>query len=162
MPSTKHEKEPNFLSNAVEVQTSVTVQRDQESVWSILADVEKQPEWMHDALSIEVLDEGPIGVGTRMRVPTQILFFRTVDFMEVTEFEPHHRWTVIHRGAVTGQGTFLLQPAADGHSTLVEWHEKLAAPLGPLGRLGMTVMKPILRRQFQSNLERFRALCEGT
>ena len=115
---------------------------------------------MHDALSIELLQDGPIGVGSKMRVPTQILFFRTVDIMEVTEFDPPKRWTVLHRGLVTGEGTFLLENSPSPGTTIVEWHERLAAPLGRLGRLGMTVMRPVLRRQFQANLERFRELCE--
>ena len=149
------------ITNAVPVHTSIQIAQSREAVWAILADVQRQPEWMHDALSIEVLTEGPIGVGSRMKVPTQILFFRTTDIMEVTAFAPPEKWTVVHRGLVTGEGTFTLTESEDKKSTRVDWHERLAAPWGPLGRLGMTLMRPALRAQFQGNLERFRVLCES-
>lgn len=148
------------IRNAVEVRTTVDVARPREHVWSVLADVERQPEWMRDALSIEMLTEGPMRVGSRMRVPTQIGPFRTTDIMEVTAYQPPERWTVVHRGVVTGEGTFTLR-ALDEDRTQVEWIERLAAPLGPLGRLGMTLFRPVLRRQFQSDLDRFRTLCES-
>ncbi|MDG2305062.1 MAG: SRPBCC family protein [Candidatus Binatia bacterium] len=149
------------IENAVEVLVSVTVARPRAAVWKVLADVQRQPEWMRDALSIEMLTDGPMGVGSRMKVPTQIGIFRTTDIMEVTAYEPPERWTVVHRGLVTGEGTFTLRESDSGESTHVGWRERLAAPLGPLGRWGMTFVRPLLRRQFQSDLDRFRALCES-
>lgn len=147
------------IENAVEVRTSVTVARPREDVWNVLADVQRQPEWMRDALSIEMLTDGPMRVGSRMKVPTKIGVFRTTDIMEVTAYDPPERWTVVHRGVVTGEGTFTLR--ADGEaSTEVEWCERLAAPLGALGRFGMTLFRPVLRRQFQDDLDRFKELCE--
>ena len=148
------------IPNAVEVHTQIVVPTDRETTWDILVDLERQPEWMKDALSIEKLTEGPVGVGTVMRVPTQILFLRTTDRMEVTEFDPLEKWSVRHTGLVTGEGTFTLADAPSGTGTLVHWHERLAAPLGRLGRLGMTVFRPALRHQFRSDLVRFKKLCQ--
>ncbi len=148
------------VTNAVEVVTRVHVARPRQAVWEVLADVQRQPEWMRDALSIEMLTEGPMRVGSKMKVPTQIGPFRTTDVMEVTVYDPPVRWTVVHRGAVTGEGTFTLTALGDS-ATDVEWRERLAAPLGALGRLGMTLFRPFLRRTFQADLDRFRALCES-
>lgn len=148
------------IQNAVEVVTRVVVARPRAQVWAVLADVQRQPEWMRDALSIEMLTEGPMDVGSRMKVPTQIGPFRTTDIMEVTAYDPPRRWTVVHRGAVTGEGTFTLMETRGGSETEVEWRERLAAPLGPLGRFGMTMVRPLLRRTFQDDLDRFQALCE--
>lgn len=148
------------IENAVEVRTSVTVLRPREDVWNVLADVQRQPEWMRDAISIEMLTDGPMRVGSRMKVPTKIGVFRTTDIMEVTAFDPPERWTVVHRGVVTGEGTFTLRAAGEA-ATEVEWRERLAAPLGALGRFGMTLFRPVLRRQFQDDLDRFKAICEG-
>ena len=149
------------MTDAVEVRTSVTIARPRFSVWAVLVDVRRQPDWMKDALSVEMLTDGPLGVGSRMRVPTQIGFLRTVDLMEVTELEPPERWTVVHRGVVTGEGSFTLVETDGGNSTRVEWRERLTPPLGAIGRVGMTLFRPLLRRQFQSDLERLRALCES-
>ena len=149
------------IANAVEVVSEVRVAAPRDEVWAILADVQRQPEWMKDALSIEVLTDPPLGVGTKMRVPTRIGPFRTTDLMEVTAFEPPHLWTVVHRGLVTGEGTFELEEIDGGSATRVSWRERLAAPLAPLGKLGMTIMKPVLRGIFQADLERLRVLCEG-
>lgn len=149
------------IANAVEVVTRVTVARPRPQVWEVLADVQRQPEWMRDALSIEMLTDGPMDVGSRMKVPTQIGPFRTTDIMEVTAYAPPERWTVVHRGMVTGEGTFTLAETDEGAATDVEWRERLAAPLGALGRLGMTLVRPLLRRTFQEDLDRFQALCEA-
>jgi uncharacterized membrane protein len=149
------------MTNAVEVRTGITIARPRPVVWSVLTDVQRQPEWMRDALSIEMLTEGPLDVGSRMRVPTKIGMLRTTDVMEVTEFDPPQRWTVVHRGWVVGEGTFTLQVGDGGRATDVEWCERLAAPLGALGRWGMTLFRPILRRQFQADLNRLRTLCES-
>jgi hypothetical protein len=81
--------------------------------------------------------------------------------MEVTEFDPPQRWTVVHRGWVVGEGTFTLQVGDGGRVTHVEWCERLAAPLGALGRWGMALFRPVLRRQFQADLNRLRTLCES-
>ena len=97
---------------------------------------------MLDALSVEVLTDGPLRVGTRMRVPTRIGFLRTTDLMEVTAFEPPERWAVVHRGLVTGEGTFTLHESDGGERTRVDWDERLAAPLGRIGRVGMTLLRP--------------------
>jgi uncharacterized membrane protein len=148
------------MSDVVEVRTSVAIARPRDRVWAVLVDVGRQPEWMRDALSVGMLTAGPLGVGSRMRVPTQIGFLRTVDLMEVSEFDPPERWTVVHRGVVTGEGSFTLVDL-DGKSTRVEWRERLAPPLGAIGRVGMTLFRPLLRRQFQSDLERLRGLCES-
>jgi uncharacterized membrane protein len=151
------------IDNAVSVLTAVRIRAPRELVWQVLADVERQPEWMRDALSVEILTPGPVGVGTRLRVPTQILFLRTTDLLEVTAFEPPQRWRVLHRGLVTGEGEFVLRETDDerGAATELEWHERLAAPLGALGRIGMSAMKPLLRRVFAADLERLRAICEA-
>lgn len=53
------------IANAVEVISEVRIAAPRDEVWAILADVQRQPEWMKDALSIEVLTDPPLGVGTK-------------------------------------------------------------------------------------------------
>ncbi len=153
--------EASSIRNAVEIHTEISVPTDREQTWELLIDLQKQPEWMKDALSIEQLTEGPVGVGTVMRVPTQIFFLRTTDRMEVTAFDPLEKWSVKHIGLVTGEGTFSLRDDDAGPGTIVHWHERLSAPLGILGRIGMTLFRPALRYQFHSDLVRFRDLCHA-
>jgi uncharacterized membrane protein len=153
--------EASTIRNAVEIHTEISVPTDRAQTWELLIDLQRQPEWMKDALSIEQLTDGPVGVGTVMRVPTQILFLRTTDRMEVTAFDPLEKWSVKHIGLVTGEGTFSLREDEAGTGTIVHWHERLSAPLGILGRIGMTLFRPALRYQFHSDLVRFRALCNA-
>lgn len=148
------------LRNIVEVVSEIEIGRSLQGTWDLLVDIDRQPEWMRDALSVEKLTEGPVDVGTKMRVPTQILFFRTTDMMEVTTFDPPRRWAVRHVGLVTGEGEFSLEPAGGGEATRVTWREHLEVPLGIFGRVGLKVLRPVLRRQFSHDLRRFKQICE--
>lgn len=109
---------------------------------------------MRDALEIEFLDESKAGVGTRMRVPTRVGPFRTVDVIEVTSWVEGRSIGVVHRGLVTGTGAFRL----DGDDpTVVAWEEELVFPWWLGGRLTAFFAGPVLRRFWEGNLRRFAA-----
>jgi uncharacterized membrane protein len=131
-------------------------------VWRVLTDWERQPEWMLDAKSVEVLTPEREGVGVTIRCPTNLLGVTVEDVMRVTAWREQEELEVTHLGRIiTGSGAFLLFDAPDG-GTRIEWWEEVDPPLGALGEWGATTLVlPILKRIFGRSLSRLARLAEA-
>ena len=140
-----------------------------ESVWAVLADLERQGDWMEDVRRLEVVSEKKQGLGAVLRVTSAIFGLPVVkDEMEITGWEPGRRMDVLHRTpkgsvgslALHGTGSFVLDRVHNG--TILTWIEDFDAPLGPLGEIGFAiVVRPHLMRVFARSLENVRRLaCE--
>ena len=127
-------------------------------VWTVVADVPRQLEWMHDMKSVRIDTPGPIGVGTRAEATVRILGIPVTDPVEIVEFSPPTRYAIRHLGLFEGDGLFTLEPGADGTTTIVRWTERLEPPVLP--DLGSMVQAPILRSIFQADLARMKRLVE--
>lgn len=129
-------------------------------VWRLLTEWERQPEWMVDAKSVEVLTPGRTGPGVTLRCPTNLLGVTVEDVMRVTTWREREELGVVHLGRViTGTGAFLLHDEHDG--TRIRWWEQVDPPLGALGEWGAsTLVLPILRRVFGRSLARLAHLAE--
>lgn len=141
------------------IRTFVVVDAPIEATWSVLADVERQPEWMHDLKAVRLLTEGPARVGTRAIGTVRILGITVEDPVEIVEFEPPHRFAIRHEGLFTGGGILTLEPGADGTTTIVRWEELLLAPLLP--HLAAVLQYPVFREVFQADLHRLAGLVEA-
>ncbi|KAB1142019.1 hypothetical protein F7R91_30505 [Streptomyces luteolifulvus] len=99
----------------------IDVNRTPEDVWAYVIDPSHLPEWQASAISAEQLDEGPMGVGSRVRVTRHVGRRREMPMtMEVTEFQPPHTWGMRGidgpiRGHVHGEIT----PLDDGRASRV-------------------------------------------
>jgi hypothetical protein len=143
------------------IELSVFIPVPAEAVWDVLADIERQGDWMVDLRSLEITSEQKRGVGTIMRV-TSDLFGRPIvkDVMEITAWEPPHRFDVVHRGAFTGTGSFILEPTENG--SIFTWIEEFRPPLGPLGEAGFALaVRPHLRRVFGRSMANVKAMAEA-
>lgn len=140
------------------IRSEVEIGAPIELVWAELADIERQPRWMHEMKTVRLLTPGPVGVGTRGEAEVRILGIAVVDPVEVTEFLPPHRFAIRHEGAFSGAGLIRLE-ALEDHRTRLIWDETLVPPVLPnLLALGQA---PILGRIFQADLERFRSIVEA-
>jgi hypothetical protein len=126
-------------------------------VWSVIEPIERHVDWMADAERITFRTEQRRGVGTEFDCVTRIGPFRTTDRMTVAEWEPPAVLGIEHRGVVTGRGRFTLADLA-GSRTRFTWEEELCFPLVLGGRVGERVAAPLLRRVWQANLARLRAI----
>ena len=144
----------------LEVDRHVAAPRD--VVWRVLTDWERQPEWMLDAKSVEVLTPEREGVGVTIRCPTNLLGVTVEDVMRVTGWRDQEELEVTHLGRViTGSGAFVLHDAPDG-GTRIAWWEEVDPPLGALGEWGATTLVlPILERVFGRSLSRLARLAEA-
>ncbi|MFC8142665.1 SRPBCC family protein [Streptomyces paradoxus] len=74
------------------IRESIDVDRRPEEVYQYVTDTQRMPEWQLSAVSAERLDEGPVDVGTQVRVTRHIGRRVMPMTMEVTEYDPPHSW----------------------------------------------------------------------
>jgi hypothetical protein len=132
------------------------------TVWAVLTQWERQPDWMLDAKDVEVLTPAREGEGVTILCPTNLLGITVDDVMRVTGWVEPSYLEVTHLGRViTGTGAFELE-RLDGERTRVTWWEQIDPPLGAVGRWGArTLVLPVIRRIFARSLANLAALAEA-
>lgn len=141
-----------------ELIVSIDIAAPIETVWAAVADLRTHAEWMADAESVEILTGPAFGVGTTMRVATKVGPFRTIDMMDIVEWEIGKAIGVRHTGLVTGEGRFML--AEVGHGTLFTWAEVLFFPWYLGGPVTGFFARPVLKWIWRRNLENLRRRIE--
>lgn len=131
-----------------------------DAVWRVLADLERQGEWMVDVRSLRIASDERNGVGAELRVTSELFGLPLVrDVMVVTAWEPPYRMAVEHRGQFHGTGEFLLRPLAGG--TIFAWIEEFQPPLRGLGEAAFSaVVRPHLQRVFARSMANVARLAE--
>jgi uncharacterized membrane protein len=140
----------------LDIVTSIELHRPAESVWPYLVDWERLGRWMREARSFRVISEAREGVGVEAEATITIAGITTHDRVRVTRWEPPRILEIAHLGWVKGSGYMELSPIPGGCALF--WRERLVPPLGSVGLLGMRVLRPIMRRIFQGDLEELRRL----
>ena len=146
---------------AMPIRTSVEIDAPIGQVWAVLADIERQPEWMRDLREVRLLTPAPVGVGTRAVGRVQAFGIAVEDPIEITVFEPPVRYAVRHEGFVRGSGDLrLVAEGGDGDeaTTLVTWEETLTPRVLP--HLGGLVIAAVFGPIFERDLERLAGLVE--
>ncbi|NPC98142.1 SRPBCC family protein [Nocardioides sp. zg-DK7169] len=104
------------------------------TLWELLADVERMPEWTPSMRSVRLLDGAGLALGTRVEIrqPRMPTLTWTVD--EVTPMR-HFRWSA-RSGGVTTCADHWLEPRSEGRQTevrlAVEHEGRLAGLVGAL------------------------------
>jgi carbon monoxide dehydrogenase subunit G len=131
------------------------------TVWDVLTDWERQPEWMLDAKEVHVLTPERTGEGVTLRCPTNLMGLTVQDVMRVTGWEEPSYLEVTHLGKIiTGYGAFELAEV-DADTTRITWWEEIDPPLGAFGEWGAsTFVLPIIRRIFSRSLRGLAELAE--
>jgi uncharacterized membrane protein len=130
-----------------------------DATWAVVADIPRQPEWMHEMKRVALTTPGAVGVGTRGEATVRIFGIGVTDPVEITELDPPTRFAIRHEGLFSGSGVITLEAGADGTTTIVRWRETLVPPLLP--ELGARVQAPVLRAIFQADLHRLKGLVEN-
>jgi len=141
------------------IESMVVIDAPIERVWEMLADIDRQPEWMTEMTSVRVVTPGPVGVGTECEAQVRILGITVTDPVTITAFEPPMHYAISHDGTFKGTGTIELESGADLTTTIVRWQEQLSPPVLPY--LGALAMTPALGAIFQADLARFKELVES-
>lgn len=127
-------------------------------VWGELRQIDRHVQWMADAESITFTSAQREGVGTEFACRTKVGPIVLNDKMEITAWVDEAAMSVIHRGIVTGEGTFTLSDHPRG--TLVTWEETLDFPWWVGGPPGAVVARFVLRLIWKGNLRRLASLIE--
>lgn len=113
-------------------QVGIHIAAPPDQVWTVLADIERWPEWTASVTSVERLDDGPVAVGSLARVKQPRL---RAAVWRVTSVEPGRSfdWAAKSPGITTAAG-HRLEPTHDG--TRVALTIEMSGPLaGILGRV---------------------------
>jgi uncharacterized membrane protein len=140
------------------IRTFVVVAAPVDHVWTVLSDIERQPEWMHDLKSVRLTTPAPVGVGTRGVGRVRVFGIPVEDPVEVTAFEPPTHFAIRHDGFFTGSGDIRLAGRPD-RTTTVTWEETLVPPILP--DLGRHLLAIVFRPVFRRDLERLAAIAEA-
>lgn len=133
---------------------TVDVAAPVEQTWAGAVDWAGQGDWMLGTRVRPTRQDGQ-GVGGAIEAFTGVGPVGFLDTMEITRWEPPHLCHVVHTGRVVkGTGTFEVQPRPEGGSRFV-WREDLELPLGPLGRAGWPLVRPVFSYGVRLSLRRF-------
>jgi hypothetical protein len=106
------------------------------------------------------VDGDGTGVGGKIEAFTGVWRIGFLDTMEITGWLPPNRCDVNHTGRVVkGTGTFEVVATSETSSKFI-WSEDLDLPLGLLGKVGFTLVKPGFVFGVCKSLEKFADLVE--
>src|SRR5688500_10912611 len=113
---------------------------------------------MLESSDFEVIGEQREGVCVESKTTARIAGIKTWDVVSVRMWEYPRILGIDHLGWVKGSGEFQLQPVSEG--TRMRWKESLFPPprLGPVGRVGLRLARPLMRRVFVRDLRVLRGL----
>ncbi len=137
-----------------EITSRVAVSADPERVWKAAVDWPSQHRWVW-ATRVR----GGHALGASVVARTGIGPVAFTDTMVITEWAPPHRCVVRHTGRVV-RGIGVLEVIRQAESCQFQWTERLQLPLGPVGRLGWPIVRPLVRWGLDSSLRRFKRLIE--
>ena len=147
--------------SSLEVET--WIEATPERVFEVITDLEKLPDRIEAIQEVEILTDGPLGIGTRFR-EKRIMFKReATEEMEFTAFDPPRSFvlTAESHGA-RYISTHTLEPEREG--TRVRLAFKSEA-LAPLTRFVSAVLMPFFvgatRKALQSDLDSLKKAAES-
>ncbi|MDP9235445.1 MAG: SRPBCC family protein [Actinomycetota bacterium] len=129
-------------------------------VWELLTDWEHLGEWMLEASDFVVTSEQREGVGVEAEATIAIAGFRSRDRIRVSKWERGRSVVIDHLGWVRGTGEMHLTPVGEGETFLL-WREKLWPPLGGIGALGLSLLKPLMHNVFRRDVRVLIALARA-
>lgn len=116
----------------MEFQTSIDIAAPIQRVWAVMKDVERWPEWTETVRSVKRLEDGPLRVGSKVRIYQPRLLpavFNVVSLEEGKGFT----W-VTRSGGVTATADHRVEPVGGGtRASLSVKFEGWLAPL--MGRM---------------------------
>jgi carbon monoxide dehydrogenase subunit G len=129
-------------------------------VWDALLDWEGSSRWMVPPTTVEIMGERTNRPGMRVHAVSRLGPLRLVDHMVVTDWEPEREIRVRHVGwPLRGDGIFRVEP--DGTGARFVWVEDLVLPLGIVGELAGSLLKPLAERALAASCRNLKSTLES-
>ncbi|MGB0951621.1 MAG: SRPBCC family protein [Planctomycetota bacterium] len=141
---------------------SALVAAPADAVFEVYTDLEKAVDRIPEIVALELLTDGPVGVGTRWR-ETRLMFKKeAVEEMEITSFDRPSQYVVEANSHGSLYRTVFDFVEEDGgtrvfwtfHTTAQSFGAKIMAPIFKL------LMSGMMRKLMQKELETLGAVCE--
>ena len=149
----------NTLSCSVEIDAPV------ELVFDRCTDLHSWADTITAIQKIEVLTEGPVGVGTRFRETRKMFGREATEEMEYLEFErPSGYLLGAESNGCRYRTRFRLEAVGDAQSRTKLTFEFQAEPLNLFAKIMAFLMKPMLKKvvgEVKKDLDDVKRVCEG-
>ena len=138
---------------------SVEVAQPPDAVFPWLLEEDKVPRWMGNVESYELIGDGALGAGSRLRQTIELSGSRVSFELEVLRYEPPREAEArFSTNGVEVVNLYALEPVSAG-TRLTQSMDAKATSLG--ARMLIPVVQPRLERKLTEDLERLRALLGG-
>ena len=128
-------------------------------VFAYAVDPDKLPSWQTNTVSARREDDGPYGVGSRLREVHRAPGGKELEsIVEVVEFEPDRVFALEVREGTPVHAHLTFDPAGDGTRMRFRAHGRLTGP----ARLIEPLVGRMLRKQFTEQVATLKAVLEGT
>jgi uncharacterized protein YndB with AHSA1/START domain len=144
----------------IRIRVCTTIDAPPVDVWRAVEHIERHPDWMRDAVSVTFRSEARSGVGAEFDCLTRVGPVVNHDRVVVTRWEPGRVMGIEHRGAVTGDAEFRLEPRYPDRTRFC-WEERLRFPWWLGGIAGERVGGQVLRRIWSGNVARLKDQVEA-
>ena len=147
------------MTIAVEIETQIS--RPPTEVYAALTDVERFPEWLiaSGITGVELLDGGPVTVGTRVRIAQTVGGRSTVLDGTITEVDPDRAFGLQGRDSDGVSVEIEAALAPDGDGARLRWALRIALPLR--FRMFESMVAPQVRRAATLDLEALKRRLES-
>ncbi len=134
------------------VQVSKTIQAAPEPVFDVFADLRNAGDRITDIISIEVLGDAPIGVGTKWRETRKVFGKEHTEEMEIMAFNRPEGYKVEAESSGSHYRTeFSFEPEGDGTKVTMTFG---AVPLTLFAKIISFFMGPMMRKTLAQCMER--------
>lgn len=140
-----------------------TIARPIDDVWAFVGNPINQDQWVDGMSNSSLVDEGEIGVGTRLQGVYSFEGRTSPLLITITEYVPQRRLGIESEdGPFPFSGLFTLQPAGDDTAVT---NQMTAGSDSRFTSVFFTVFRPVagwlFRRQLQKELGQLKAILEG-
>ena len=145
----------------ITAQFETRIGRSPSAVFAELTALERYPQWLiaTGVTGVELLDPGPLAIGTRVRIAQAVAGRATTLEGQVTALEPDRRLAIQGRDREGIKVGIDASVAADGPSTLLRWTLRVDLPLRY--RMFETMVAPQARRAAGLDLEALKRRLES-
>lgn len=136
------------------------IDADRDTVWKVVSDPDRYPDFMASLERWETVTEGAVGVGSRFTAHWKVGSVPIGGVVEIVEFDRARDLAWIGITGVTLRGRFRLRDCNDGR-TKVTFRLSYEAPGGLLGLIADRVAARQVGRTMSETVKRLKAMVEG-